>query len=50
MAPSPGRIVRTVSVDLDRSSMGHLRISPSFLALREELAQNLRSLEPALTC
>ena len=50
MAPSPGRIVRTVSVDLDRSAMGHLRISPSFLALREELAQNLRSLEPALTC
>jgi NitT/TauT family transport system ATP-binding protein len=50
MAPSPGRIVRSVSVDLDRSSMGHLRVSPSFLALREELARNLRGLEPALTC
>jgi len=50
LAPSPGRIVRSVSVDLDHSSMPHLRVSPSFLALREELAQNLRSLEPALAC
>ena len=50
MAPSPGRIVRSVSVELDHSSMAHLRVSPSFLALREELAQTLRSLEPALSC
>jgi NitT/TauT family transport system ATP-binding protein len=50
LAPSPGRIVRSVAVDLDHSSMAHLRVSPSFLALREELAQNLRSLEPALPC
>ena len=50
LAPSPGRIVRSVSVDLDHSSMPHLRVSPSFLALREELAQNLRSLEPAHPC
>jgi NitT/TauT family transport system ATP-binding protein len=50
MAPSPGRIVRSVSVDLDHSSMAHLRVSPSFLALREELAHTLRSLEPALPC
>jgi NitT/TauT family transport system ATP-binding protein len=50
LAPSPGRIVRSVSVDLDHSSMPHLRVSPSFLALREELAQNLRSLEPTLPC
>ena len=48
LAPSPGRIVRTVAVDLDRSSMAHLRVSPNFLALREELAQCLRGLEPAL--
>jgi NitT/TauT family transport system ATP-binding protein len=48
MAPSPGRIVRTVDVDLDRTAMAHLRISPEFLALREELAQCLRGLEPAL--
>ena len=50
LAPSPGRIVRSVSVDLDHSSMAHLRVSPSFLALREELAHTLRSLEPALPC
>ncbi len=50
MAPSPGRIVRSVSVDLDHSSMAHLRVSPAFLALREELAHTLRSLEPALPC
>jgi NitT/TauT family transport system ATP-binding protein len=42
--------VRSVSVDLDHRSMAHLRVSPSFLALREELAQTLRSLEPALPC
>jgi NitT/TauT family transport system ATP-binding protein len=48
LAPSPGRIVRSVSVDLDHSSMAHLRVSAPFLALREELAQHLRSLEPAL--
>jgi NitT/TauT family transport system ATP-binding protein len=49
LAPSPGRIVRSVTVDLDRSSMVHLRVSRPFLELREELAQGLRSLEPALT-
>jgi NitT/TauT family transport system ATP-binding protein len=48
LAPSPGRIVRSVSVDLDHSSMAHLRVSAPFLALREELAQHLRSIEPAL--
>jgi NitT/TauT family transport system ATP-binding protein len=48
MAPSPGRIVRSVTVDLDRSSMGQLRLSRSFLDLREELAQCLRGLEPAV--
>jgi hypothetical protein len=50
LAPSPGRIVRSVCVELDHASMAHLRVSPSFLALREELAQTLRSLEPALPC
>ncbi|EDY39224.1 taurine import ATP-binding protein TauB [Cyanobium sp. PCC 7001] len=48
MAPRPGRIVRSVQVDLDHSNMGHLRVSPEFLTLREELAQCLRSLEPSL--
>ena len=47
MAPSPGRIVRTVQVDLDRRDMTRLRVSPSFLELREELARSLRGLEPA---
>ena len=48
MAASPGRIVRSVAVDLDRSSLAQLRLSRPFLELREELAQGLRSLEPAL--
>jgi NitT/TauT family transport system ATP-binding protein len=47
MAPSPGRIVRTVKVDLDRRDMAHLRVSQSFLELREDLARSLRGLEPA---
>ena len=49
MAPSPGRIVRSVAVDLDRSSLAHLRVSHPFLRMREELAQCLRGLDPALT-
>jgi NitT/TauT family transport system ATP-binding protein len=47
MAPSPGRIVRSVTVDLDRRDMGQLRVSRMFLELREDLAHSLRSLEPA---
>jgi NitT/TauT family transport system ATP-binding protein len=47
MAPSPGRIVRSVTVELDRRDMAQLRLSPPFLELRENLAQSLRSLEPA---
>jgi NitT/TauT family transport system ATP-binding protein len=39
--------VRTVQVDLDRRDMTRLRLSPSFLELREELARSLRGLEPA---
>jgi NitT/TauT family transport system ATP-binding protein len=49
MAPSPGRIVRSVAVELDRSSLAHLRVSRPFLEMREELAQGLRGLDPALT-
>ena len=47
MAPSPGRIVRTVKVDLDRHDVAHLRVSRPFLELREDLARSLRGLEPA---
>ena len=49
LAPRPGRIVRSVNADLDRSSLAHLRVSQPFLALREELASCLRSLDSPLT-
>jgi NitT/TauT family transport system ATP-binding protein len=49
LAPHPGRIIRTVAADLDRSSLAHLRVSPPFLELREELAACLRGLNPAGT-
>jgi NitT/TauT family transport system ATP-binding protein len=48
MAPRPGRIVRSVSVALERSTLAQLRVSPDFLALREDLATCLRSLDGAL--
>jgi NitT/TauT family transport system ATP-binding protein len=48
MAPRPGRIVRTVEGELDRSNLSHLRVSTPFLELREELAQQLRSLDGTL--
>lgn len=47
MAPRPGRIVRTVEADLDRSNLAHLRMSPPFLELREELVTSLRNLDAA---
>ncbi len=48
LAPNPGRIVRSVDVQLDRSAMADVRLSPEFLAMREDLAKGLRALEPAL--
>ena len=48
LAPNPGRIVRSVDVQLDRSVMADVRLSPEFLAMREDLAKGLRALEPAL--
>jgi NitT/TauT family transport system ATP-binding protein len=48
MAPSPGRIIRSVDVQLEPGPMAHQRVSPSFLELREELARCLRGLEPAI--
>ena len=47
MAPAPGRIVRSVAVEHDREDMAHLRVSPDFLELREDLARSLRTLEPS---
>jgi NitT/TauT family transport system ATP-binding protein len=49
LAPNPGRIIRTVAVDLDRSDLRHLRVSRAFLALREDLANCLRGMDPTLT-
>lgn len=48
MAASPGRIIRSVEVELEAAPMAHQRISRDFLELREELAGCLRGLEPAL--
>jgi len=48
LAPRPGRIVESVEVRLDRSDLRHLRVSPPFLELREELASHLRSLDASL--
>jgi NitT/TauT family transport system ATP-binding protein len=48
LAPSPGRIVRSVDVTLEPAPMSDQRLSRSFLEMREELAQCLRGLEPAL--
>jgi NitT/TauT family transport system ATP-binding protein len=48
LAPRPGRIVRSVTVDLEQSPMAHLRVSRPFLELREELAQYLRSFDSAM--
>ncbi|MDM7936694.1 MAG: ABC transporter ATP-binding protein [Cyanobium sp. CZS 48M] len=48
LASNPGRIVRTVEADLDRSNLSHLRVSPEFLSLREDLAQCLRGLSQEL--
>lgn len=48
LAPQPGRIVRSVAVDLDRRSLAHLRVTRHFLELREDLSQCLRGLEPAV--
>jgi NitT/TauT family transport system ATP-binding protein len=49
LAPNPGRIVRTVSVDVDRGDLRHLRMSRGFLELREDLASSLRGLDARLT-
>ena len=48
MASRPGRIIRTVAAQLDRTSLAHLRVSRPFLELREELAGCLRSLDAGI--
>jgi len=45
LAPSPGRIMRSVKMQLDRSDFQDLRLSRDFLDLREDLANGLRHLD-----
>lgn len=46
LAPSPGRIVRSLVIDFDRGDLEQLRLSTPFLSLRHEVAGILRQLSP----
>jgi len=48
LAPNPGRIIRSLSVDLDKSDLDQLRMSSTFLAMRRSLSSTMRELEPTL--
>jgi len=48
LAPRAGRIVRSVAADLPPGELAHLRVTPEFLALRQELAACLRGLDGGL--
>tara|TARA_B100000424_G_C22910784_1_gene484534 strand:+ start:748 stop:1503 length:756 start_codon:yes stop_codon:yes gene_type:complete len=48
LAPNPGRIVRSLEVDLNKSDLDQLRLSSNFLALRRSLSRTMRELEPSL--
>jgi NitT/TauT family transport system ATP-binding protein len=45
LAPRPGRIVQTLSLDLDRGDLHELRISTPFQTLRHQVADRLRQLD-----
>jgi NitT/TauT family transport system ATP-binding protein len=45
LAPRPGRIVESLSLDLDMSDLRDLRISASFQTLRHQVADTLRQLD-----
>jgi NitT/TauT family transport system ATP-binding protein len=45
LAPRPGRIVQTLSLDLDRCDLHELRISTPFQTLRHQVADRLRQLD-----
>jgi NitT/TauT family transport system ATP-binding protein len=45
LAPRPGRIVQTLSLDLDKGDLHGLRISNPFQTLRHEVADTLRQLD-----
>jgi NitT/TauT family transport system ATP-binding protein len=49
LAPRPGRILRSVVVDLPPGERASLRLRPDFLALREDLASCLRGFDDSLS-
>ena len=48
LAPDPGRIIRSIDVNLDKQDLNQLRLSKHFLDLRRSLSGTLRALEAAL--
>lgn len=48
LAPNPGRIIRSLHVDLDKNDLDQLRMSSTFLAMRRSLSSTMRELEPTL--
>ena len=48
LAPDPGRIIRSIDVNLDKQDLNQLRLSKDFLDLRRSLSGTLRALEAAL--
>lgn len=48
LAPNPGRIIRSLHVDLDKTDLDQLRMSRTFLAMRRSLSSTMRELEPTL--
>ena len=49
LAPNPGRITRSLDVDLDKTDLDQLRLSSDFLSMRRSLSATMRELEPALS-
>ena len=48
LAPDPGRIIRSIDVNLDKQDLSQLRLSKNFLDMRRSLSGTLRALESAL--
>ena len=48
LAPNPGRIIRSLDVDLHKGDLDQLRLSSDFLSMRRSLSTTMRELEPAL--
>ena len=48
LAPNPGRIIRSLHVDLEKNDLDQLRMSSTFLAMRRSLSSTMRELEPTL--